>query len=126
MGLFTRSAIAASHFVIMPIAPSVFSDVGVDALRDTITTMEALVGAPISLLGGVVTQWQNNTLHKSLLKPVEQSLPIIEPKIRFDKPHIENAHLETAGGQKKNLFSHKSLVAQDYSEFVDQVQLYVQ
>ena len=125
MGLFTRSAIAASQYVIMPIAPSVFSDVGVDALRDTMTTMEALVGAQISLLGGVVTQWQNNTLHKNLLKPVEQSLPIIEPKIRFDKPHIENAHLETAGGQKKNLFSHKSLVAQDYSEFVAQVQLYV-
>lgn len=126
MGLFTRSAIAASHYVIMPIAPSVFSAVGVNALRDTIATMEALVGAPIKLLGGLVTQWQNNTLHKTLLQPVELSLPIIEPKIRFDKPHIENAHLETASGKKTNLFNHKSVVAQDYIELVGKVQEYVQ
>lgn len=51
MGLFTCSAIAASHYVLMPIAPRVFTDLGANLLVDTVTAITALLGRPITLQG---------------------------------------------------------------------------
>jgi len=121
LGLFTRSALAASHFVLMPVSPGVFADVGVNLLRATIETMGALVGAPIALLGGVVTQWKEDKLHNDLLRPVELGLKLIGEKVPMDRTNIERAHVEMAMGRKKSIFDRKCEAARAYSDVVARV-----
>jgi chromosome partitioning protein len=118
MGFFTRSALAASHYVLMPVSPGVFADVGAHLLRRTVETMCALVGVPITLLGGVVTQWREDKLNHDLLKPAEQSLKIIGDKIPVDRTNIERAHLETGAGKKKTIFDRRCVAAQAYATVV--------
>ncbi|MFI5277251.1 MAG: AAA family ATPase, partial [Ktedonobacterales bacterium] len=67
MGLFTRSALAASHSVIVPVSPSVFADQGTNLLTETVSTVVALTGRPISILGFLVTQWKEDALNTDLL-----------------------------------------------------------
>lgn len=121
MGFFTRSALAASHYIIMPVAPGVFADVGVGLLRRTIDTMAALTGRTITLLGGVITQWQGNALNSQLVTIVEHSLRIIGEKIPFDRNNIEKAHLETGAGKKKTIFDRKCPAARAYTDVVARV-----
>ncbi len=121
MGFFTRSAVAASHYVLMPVAPGVFADVGVNLLRRTIYTMSALVGEPITLLGGVITQWREDQLNRDLLGPVEESLSLLGEKVPFDRNNIEKAHLETGEGKKRNIFNRRCAAARAYATVVDEV-----
>lgn len=121
MGFFTRSALAASHYVVMPLCPSLFANLGVDFLRNTIDTMSALTGVPITLLGGVVTQWQENQFNRDLLAPVAQSLPILGDKVPLDRPNIEKAHQETAGGKKRSLLDRRCQAARAYATVVEAI-----
>jgi cellulose biosynthesis protein BcsQ len=129
---FTRAALAASHYVLMPIAPGVFAELGSDLLAETVETMQALVGAPIAILGSLVTQWKDDALTKSLLalaKPHLEAarLPPFRAVIPLDKTNVEKAHLETGSGQRRTLLSHHkaSKVAQAYTALVEEVQTHV-
>lgn len=111
MGLFTRSALAASHCVLVTVAPSPFADLGTDLLLKTVNTMQALTGRHIHVLGCLVTQWKDDATHQSLLAQLTQriepsGLTILAAKVPLDKNHIEKAHLETGSGQSRTLFSH--------------------
>jgi chromosome partitioning protein len=127
MGLFTRSAIAASHEVLMPIAPSVFADLGPDLLIETVHTMSALMGAPIRLLGGIITQWKGDKLEKDLRIAAKVALdgagiPLFGFEIPYDKTNIEKAFLEAGSGKKKNLFNHtSSKAATAYDKLTEEV-----
>src|SRR5258708_7520125 len=74
MGFFTCAAVAASHDVLMPIAPSVFTDLGANLLVETVAAMRALVGAPIMILGCLVPQWKEDVLNKSFLALAKPNL----------------------------------------------------
>ena len=121
MGFFTRSAVAASHYVIMPVTPGVFADDGIPILQQTIDTMAALLGVPIATLGCVVTQWKDDALSRELVAGVEQRLKMLGNRVPFDRNHIEKAHLETGAGKKKNLFDKRSAAASAYLEVVDEL-----
>jgi chromosome partitioning protein len=134
MGLFTRSAIAASHHVLLPIEPSVFAELGIDLLRSTINAMQALTNRQIHLLGCLITQWKADALNKSLFNKLVHELEptgieIISTKIPLDKAHIEKAHIEAAQGRKRGLFNGASPVAVAYSdafgEVLEEVKKYV-
>jgi chromosome partitioning protein len=126
MGFFTRSALAASHFVLAPFAPGAFAGIGARLLRRTIDTMSALTGRPITLLGGVVTQWKQDQLNADLIGPVELSMPLIGDKIPFDRNNIEQAHLETAEGNKRTILDRRCASARAYAKLVEQVSKHVQ
>ncbi len=121
MGLFTRSALAASHFAIMPVTPGVFADKGFDLLLRTIDTMAALTGHPIDLLGYVVTQWKDDALHRQLLAPLAQRMTALGDKIPLDTNNIEKAHIETGQGRKKSLLDRRCRAADAYSTVVREV-----
>ena len=76
MGLFTRSALAASHYVIMPVAPStLFADSGLGHLRRAVRTMSALTGKDTTILGCLVTQWSDDKLSIQTFAPVDGIKP---------------------------------------------------
>lgn len=122
MGFFTRSALAASHYVIMPATPSFFADDGIPLLNQTVETMAALVGASIAVLGCVVTQWKDDALGRLLLTSVEQRLKVLGAKVPFDRNNIEKAHIETGQGKKKHLLDKQRCPsARAYLEVIDEV-----
>lgn len=131
MSYFTRTALAASHYVLMPIEPGAFADLGLAQLRETIVTMQALIGATsaetsITLLGCLVTQWREDKLNTQLLASVIRELDgagvtLLKTRIPLDKSHIEKAHIETGQGKKKTLFDHKSAAAREYLAAIEEV-----
>lgn len=122
MGFFTRVALAASHYVIMPVAPGAFADAGTGLLQETVDTMSALMGNPVAVLGCVVTQWKEDALNRQLLAKVVERLEVLGDKVPFDRNNIEKAHIETGQGKKKNLFDKpKSGAAKAYLAVVDDV-----
>jgi len=126
MGLFTRAALAASHYVLMPMAPGVFADMGTDLLLTTVATMGALVGNPIPILGLLVTHWRDDALNRSLLGATKvrlepTGLPLLETKIPLDKNNIEKAHLETGQGRKRSLIDRRCASALAYLEAIEEV-----
>lgn len=130
MGFLTRSAIAASHYVLAPTAPSAFADMGLTLLLETVSTMQALMGDSIDILGCLVTQWQENALNKSLLASVQALLglakiPLLKTTIPMDKSNIEKAHLETGLGKRKTLLDRRCASARAYVSAVEEVLTYV-
>jgi len=121
MGFFTRSALAASHYVIMPIAAGVFASFGPDQLRHTIGTMQALVGRPIDLLGSVITQWKNDALSRQFLTQVEATIAVLGEKVPMDKSHIDKVHFETGKGRKRTIFDLRSPAAAAYLKVIEEV-----
>jgi chromosome partitioning protein len=93
MGRFTRVALASAHYVIMPIAPGVFADIGVKPLVRVVATMSALVHAPITILGGLITQWQDNRQNTELVAEATRQLdaagiPLFESRIPWISPTL--------------------------------------
>lgn len=130
MGFFTRPALAASHYVLMPIAPGAFADLGLHQLRRTVATMQALSTVPITLIGSCVTQWKDTKLNDQLLASAVRELDaaglaLLKTRIPLDASHIEKAHLETGAGKKTNLFSHNSHAADAYIKLVEEILKYV-
>jgi cellulose biosynthesis protein BcsQ len=126
MGFFTRSALAASHYALMPVAPSVFADMGSDLLVETVETMSALRGQPIIVIGGLVTQWQENAQNKSLLatataRLVSNGLAFLQTKIPYDKTNIERAFLETGEPNRRGPFRRRGAAAEAYKAAVSEV-----
>jgi chromosome partitioning protein len=120
MGFFTRASLAASNFVIQPVSPGVFADIGVKHLRQTISTMAALIGGPIILLGGIVTNWKDDVVSAQLMRAVEQEYKVLKPPVPFDRTGIENAHLQTAQGKPKFL-DRRGRAAKAYATLLEEV-----
>ncbi|HEX6799756.1 MAG TPA: AAA family ATPase [Ktedonobacterales bacterium] len=128
MGLFTRAGLAASHDVLMPVAPGAFADMAPDLLESTVRAMEALTGAQITILGSLVTQWKDDRLHDDLWDKAKfeldgHGIAPFAAQIPDDKTNIERAHLESGSGAKKMLFSHhkKSKAAQAYEKALEEL-----
>jgi chromosome partitioning protein len=123
MGFFTRSALAASHYVVMPVAPGPFSEVGVNFLRDTASTIAALTGEALKILGCIVTNWKTDAINQQFIAPIAASLGILGPPIPVDK-YIDKAHLEVGSDKSKPkiLFNYKSsAAAKAYTAVIDEV-----
>ena len=113
--------------MILPLAPSVFADLGLDLVMSTVETMSALINAPIHMLGALVTQCKPkpDKLQEQLLAAAKIQLgtkvPLFKAQIPLDKTNIEKAHIETGQGKKKNIFDHKSAAAQAYLAVVQEI-----
>lgn len=126
MGVFTRSALGASHAVLVPISPSAFADQGTALLISTVLTMAALTNRSLTVLGFLVTQWRDDATNRDLLAKftarIESSgLRLFKTKVTYDKPNIEKAHLDTGQGRRRNIFDRRSAAAQAYLDVVDEV-----
>jgi chromosome partitioning protein len=130
MGYFTRAAIAAAHYVLVPISPSVFADCGIKPLMQTVETMQALTGVPIAVLASLITQWRDDRVTRDALAGAQHQLdvervPLLQPPVPLDRANIERAHFETAKGGKKTLLDKSCAAAQAYARLVEEVLTHV-
>lgn len=88
MGFFTRPALAAAQYVLMPIAPGAFADLGLHQLRQTVATMQALsiepitVTCPLGMLPGTIR------IAVRLIGSLEQTR-----SVRFGPISVSTSHL---------------------------------
>ena len=106
---YTRAAIAASHFVLIPIEVESFAVRGIRRVLDTIIAMRNLSGSGGKILGCVITQWrpipraqQDKWLNLQAYLKAE-NIHLFTQAIPFDAK-IDGAHLATIRGKTQNIF----------------------
>lgn len=67
MTLFTRAALAASQFVIVPTMVRAYGRQGMQILANEVHAIEALTGQPKQILGALVTHWEDNAVSRDQL-----------------------------------------------------------
>jgi len=90
MSSFTRAALAASHYVMAPAIPRAYAVEGLQNLLDTAATMNALMGGGATVLGGVVTHWEDNAQSRDARKNIEsllgtRNVPLLDAQIPIDR-----------------------------------------
>jgi cellulose biosynthesis protein BcsQ len=55
---FTRAALAAAHYVLLPVYADALAVYGTDGALHTAATMRGLMGSGVQLIGGVPTRWK--------------------------------------------------------------------
>jgi chromosome partitioning protein len=107
---YARSALAACHYMLIPIAVEAFAARGVTRVADTVTAMHGLSGRGVNILGCVITNWRSNVAAErerqnlqNELNATVQKIHLFEEKIPFD-PNINVAHLATIRGGLSSIF----------------------
>ncbi|HKW22293.1 MAG TPA: AAA family ATPase [Ktedonobacterales bacterium] len=96
MSLYTRVALAAAQYVLIPARPRPSSLAGTVNLLATIQTMDALVGTTISHLGCTITHWEDNDRSTAIVEQLRllfrERSDILATRIPTD-PAIETTPL---------------------------------
>lgn len=90
MSLFTRAALAASHYVLVPAIARAYAIEGLQILLDESAAMGALMGSGVRILGGVLTHWEDTAASNDARRLIRDSLnqagaPIFDTTIPIDK-----------------------------------------
>jgi chromosome partitioning protein len=131
---FTRLALAAAHYILIPVNVEVFSVKGIYQILNTVATMRAFVGHGAHIIGSLRTRWKKTktaeTVESELIPflHAEEIHLFAEPIPADDK--IEQANLSIVGGASKTLFGFPKSVAGDaykgaVTELLREVQDYV-
>jgi chromosome partitioning protein len=106
---FTRIALAASHYVLLPATAETQAVLGLNTAFATAKTMQALMRDGVQVLGGVVTRWKRTApaeqallgmtriLHAQGTKEYATRIP--------DDPQIERANLKTYDHKRVTIFN---------------------
>ncbi len=128
---FTRLALAAAHYVLIPIHIEAFGTYGINRVLATADTMRALTGQGVHVVGCLPTRWKETRGSKAAMAKLKSDLPLQHTRLfHQDIPYhdgIEQAHQTTIGGGIKNLFGFANNVAAvaynaALDEFIQEVQ----
>lgn len=134
-GHFTRSALVAADFIIIPAFAEQYAADGIRTHRKTIRTMRALIGRMDEwsrpVLGCVITRWKPSQMANTTSQQLETQLPnqgirVFRTRIEADD-RIEQAHLNTIQGQRRNIFrltNRPGPAARTYDQFVKEMLQY--
>ncbi len=106
---YTRAALAASDFVLIPITVEAFAARGIARLLDTAHAMRGLMGKGVNVLGVALTNWkpvpaaQKDKWAALQVALQRENLPLLKRAIPHDEK-IDMAHLTTLRGGTKSLF----------------------
>lgn len=123
--LYTRSALAAAHYVIVPFNPEFQAVLGAKRALETVKTMQALTGSGPILLGGLRTRWHDSREAKQCENEMQDALGtngsgFIDVVVR-DDTRIDRANMRTGGGFLSDLFHlgiNQGPAAQAYEKLV--------
>ena len=105
---YTRAAMAASHYVLLPAHADALAVLGANRALDTAQTMRALMGDGTEVLGGLITRWRRSAEANKAISDLTDALyasgsRLLTPYIP-DDTRIEKAHLKTVGGWLTDVF----------------------
>lgn len=106
---FTRVALAAAHYVLIPVNIEAFGVRGLKQIVYNVAIMRALVGEGVYIVGGLLTRWKSTKAARDVRPVVVAELAAAQvhlfPKeIPYDD-RIEQAHQSIIGGGIKAVFS---------------------
>jgi cellulose biosynthesis protein BcsQ len=138
---YTRAAMAASHYVVLPACAETLAVNGANVALATISTMRALMqpldrhGLPqlpaCEVAGGLVTRWRSSERARLSLVPLVDGLRGIRSRLFSTRIHedsrVERALRSLFGGALGHLFGvAPGPAARDYEAFVKELFTYVQ
>ncbi len=129
-GFCTRTALAASHFVVMPTQAETLAVEGADGGLRTARTMRQLRGTGTKVLGAAVTRYRKTVPATQALSVLEvmfnvQGSRVFTTKVPDDNK-IERGHASTSRGGIANLFGLTlGPAARAYEALVKEILLYV-
>lgn len=106
---YTRVALAASHYVLIPVNVEAFAARGIERILETARTMRALTGAGAQPAGCVVTRWKSSATTIKELAKLRNSLAAEHVRLFPEdvfipaEDNIDKAHVATIGGGIKSL-----------------------
>ncbi len=124
--MYTRLALAASHFVVLPINVEVFGGLGIGGVLETAATMRALVGGGVRILGCVRTRYRNSAQVRKEEPKLNDGLRVrgislFDTAIPIDDK-IEQAHVSTVNGGLRTIFGfNNSAAGKGYERLLDEV-----
>jgi len=124
---YTRAALAAAHYIVIPAAVEVFAVQSINRLLDSARAMAALAGRDAQILGCVLTRWDASVaaMRTQLLTLSDwlqaTQVRLFEAKIPTDRM-IDRAHLSTVGGGLTTIFGYRrSAAASAYASLLHEV-----
>lgn len=105
---YTRAAMAASHYVLLPAHADTLAVLGANRALDTARTMWALMGDGAEVLGGLITRWKRSAEADKAIIALTDALRasgsrLLTPSIP-DDTKIEKANVKTVGGWLSDIF----------------------
>lgn len=105
---FTRAALAASHYVLLPAYAETLAIRGAKRAMETAATMRALMGGGVEVLGGLITRWKKTAEAERAVHDLTDLLASFGTRLLLDKVpddgKIEKAHAKTVAGWLTDLF----------------------
>jgi len=100
---YTRIALAAAHYVLVPIRSDAFGILGINKVLSQAATMRALVGTGVRMTGCLITWWKKNTKSaKDVFPKLQSALDVRGIKLYTHsipyEDKIEQAHLSLVRG----------------------------
>lgn len=113
LAYYTRMALAAAHEVLAPTFGEEYDRNGLKHINDSLTTMGALIGRPIHLVGMVVTRWQDFAGRAQSYAIFEseafsEGISVLQTKIPFD-PALISSKGKKGGPPTKTIAAYQAL-----------------
>ena len=130
MGFFTRCALAASNYVLIPVAPDISSSTGTENIINTVRSIQALIGGEfrVNILGAFITKYDNTqkTAERvaALIDPIQQNgVEIFQTPIHEDNNVQRGYDESTKRSQHKpiDLFAREGRAGADYQKLLTEM-----
>ncbi len=134
MGFFTRCALAAANYVLIPLAPDIASSTGTRNIIDTIKAIQAFIGSEtrVNILGAFITKFDSSqkTIERinAVIDPLrKESVEILQTPIRDDN-NVRRGYDESIKRSMHkafDLFAREGHAGTDYQQLVKEILDYV-
>jgi chromosome partitioning protein len=129
---FTRSALAAAHYVLVPAALDTWAALGMNGLLDTASAMRGLMGSGVEVVGCLLTRYRPGPIKPDDMSKFELDLSIrrvslFETKIRHDD-RLEGRNKDAVKGILAGILEfakQKGTGATDYQAALEELKRYV-
>lgn len=129
---FTRSALAASHYVLVPVALDTWAALGMRGLLETAGAMRGLMGTGVELVGCLLTRFRPGPIRRDDMNQFELDLAInrlrlFETRIRQDD-RLEARNREATRGRLAGILDfalQRGTGATDYQDALEELMRYV-
>ncbi len=129
---FTRAALAASQYVLVPAAFDTWATIGMNGVLETARAMRGLMGSGVEIVGCLLTRFRAGTvkaddMSKFVLDLTVRNVRLLETKIRHDD-RLETRNREATRGRLAGILhfaEQKGTGATDYQSALKEVMQHV-